>query len=178
MRIAIDIDEVMGDTHTAKYALFKARGFAPSDDDLVGRKLADIAPPEVAAAIELELHKGFFFAGIEPMEGAAEAVKQLAERHEIFVATAAMDYPASVPHKVAWLSRNFPFIDPQNYVFCGDKSILRADVLIDDSPRHFDGFGGQGVCFRALHNHGADVSVCLDRWADAPALIAELEGRV
>ena len=177
MRIAIDIDEVMGDTHTAKYALFAARGFAPSDDDLIGRKLADIAPPEVAAAIELELHKGFFFAGIEPMEDAIDAVKQLAERHEIFVATAAMDYPASVPHKVAWLARHFPFIDPQNYVFCGDKSILRADILIDDSPRHFPGFGGHGVCFKALHNHGADVELCLDRWSDAPALIAELEGQ-
>ena len=37
MRIAIDMDEVMSDTHAAKYALYSARGFAPSDEDLAGR---------------------------------------------------------------------------------------------------------------------------------------------
>lgn len=177
MRIAIDMDEVMSDTHAAKYALYSDRGFAPSDEDLAGRKLGDIAPAETTAAVELEMHKGFFFANLQPVEGAVDAIRDLSEHHEIFVATAAMDYPASVPHKIAWLARHFPFIDPQNYVFCGDKGILKADLLIDDSPRHFPGFAGQGVCFTALHNHGEEVEVRLDRWADAPKLVAELEAR-
>ncbi|SFH24039.1 5'(3')-deoxyribonucleotidase [Palleronia marisminoris] len=175
MRIAIDMDEVMTDTHAAKYALFASRGCAPSDEDLAGRKLSDLAPAEVTAAVECEMHKGFFFANLQPMDGAAEAVASLVERHEIFVATAAMDYPASIPHKIAWLAKHFPFIDPQNYVFCGNKGILQADILIDDSPRHFPGFSGKGVCFKALHNHGTEVALRLDHWSDAAELITELE---
>jgi len=39
-----------------------------------------------------------------------------------------------------------------NFVFCGDKSILRADYLIDDSYRHFERFHGTGILFSAPHN--------------------------
>jgi 5'(3')-deoxyribonucleotidase len=37
-------------------------------------------------------------------------------------------------------------------VFCGDKSILRADYLIDDLPRNLEIFQGQGLLFTAPHN--------------------------
>ena len=37
---------------------------------------------------------------------------------------------------IRWLRRHFPFIAPSNIVFCGDKSIVDADYLIDDRPRH------------------------------------------
>lgn len=117
------------------------------------------------------MQKGVFFANVAPMPGAAEAVAALSERHEVFVATAAMEYPASCAHKVAWMARHLPMVDPLNLVLCGDKSIVAADVLIDDSPRHFDGFAGAGVCFTALHNMGAEVAWRLDRWPDAAALL-------
>jgi 5'(3')-deoxyribonucleotidase len=37
-------------------------------------------------------------------------------------------------------------------VFCGDKSILNADYLIDDNGYNFDGFRGEGLLFDAPHN--------------------------
>jgi 5'(3')-deoxyribonucleotidase len=37
-------------------------------------------------------------------------------------------------------------------VFCGDKSILLADYLIDDTFRHLERFKGQGILFSAPHN--------------------------
>ncbi len=171
MRIAIDMDEVLADTHAAKAALYADLGWSWPDADLRGRKLGDLAPDAVEAAVEAEMQKGMFFANVAPMPGAAAAVERLAARHEVFVATAAMEYPASCAHKVAWMARHLPAIDPLNLVLCGDKSIIAADVLIDDSPRHFDGFGGIGVCFDALHNHGADVAWRLSSWDAAPDLM-------
>ena len=44
--------------------------------------------------------------------------------------------PASFAAKFAWLGRRFPFIPPSHIVFCGDKSVIAADYLIDDEPRH------------------------------------------
>ena len=37
-------------------------------------------------------------------------------------------------------------------MFCGDKSILNADYLIDDNAYNFDGFRGEGLLFDAPHN--------------------------
>lgn len=174
MRIAIDMDEVLADTHVAKRALYAARGREWDDTALRGRKMDALADDVTRAAVEAVLKDGTFFAGLEPMEGAIAAVRDLATEHEIFIATAAMEYPASCPHKFAWLQRHMPFIDPLNIVFCGDKSIVAADVLIDDNARHFERFGGTGILFSALHNMGAEAPHRLDRWTDAAALVRSL----
>ncbi len=175
MRLAIDMDEVLADTHSAKAALYADLGYSWREDELAGRRLKDLAPAEIEAQVEGKMHQGLFFAELEPIEGASEAVGALARRHEIFVATAAMEYPASCAHKIAWMNRHFPAIDTMNIVFCGDKGIIAADVLIDDSPRHFADFGGIGVCFTALHNLGAEVPYRLDAWRDAPELLDRIE---
>lgn len=176
MRVAIDMDEVIADTHAAKRALYRALGFDCAEADLTGRTLSDLAPAEITAAVEAEMHKGVFFADLPVIEGAAEALAALGRRHEIFIATAAMEYPASCAHKIAWMARHFPAIDPMRLVLCGDKSVVRADVLIDDSPRHFERFAGIGVCFSAAHNAGADVPWRLDRWSGAEALLDGIAG--
>ena len=63
-----------------------------------------------------------------------------------------MEVPTSFTAKYNWLGRHFPFIPPSHIVFCGDKSILRADFLIDDNPRQLRRFQGQGILFEAPHN--------------------------
>ena len=37
-------------------------------------------------------------------------------------------------------------------MFCGDKSIIRADFMIDDSVQNLKAFIGQGIVFTAPHN--------------------------
>lgn len=172
MRIAVDMDEVLADTHTAKLAFYARRfGYTWTEAELLGRKMADLALPEHAEAMEAAQHGGLFFADLPLIEGAVEVLAQLAERHDVFIASAAMEYPASGPHKVAWLARHFPFIDPLNVVLCGDKSILGVDVLIDDSPRHFARFRGAGVLFTAPHNLNHPHPLRLDRWSDADSFL-------
>lgn len=69
-----------------------------------------------------------------------------------------MVVPNSLGPKFRWLRRHFPFILPSHYVFCGDKSILRAAYLIDDQPKNLIGFEGQGLLFTAPHNTSTDTS--------------------
>ena len=76
----------------------------------------------------------------------------MAERYELFVATAAMEFPNSFLDKYKWLQHHLPFISWRNYVFCGDKSILNAEYLIDDNSYNFEGFRGEGILFSAPHN--------------------------
>ncbi|MEI9970505.1 MAG: hypothetical protein WDM87_18525 [Terracidiphilus sp.] len=45
------------------------------------------------------------------------------------------------------------FLHPAHALcFCGTKSILRADYLIDDQPRNLTRFEGQGLLYSAPHN--------------------------
>ena len=48
--------------------------------------------------------------------------------------------------------RHFPFIATSHIVFCGDKSIVAADYLIDDNVRQLSRFRGEGIIFTAPHN--------------------------
>ena len=172
MRIAVDMDEVLADTHAAKLAMFANRfGYSWSDEDLLGRHFSELVRPEHAEAMESIQHAGIFFADLPLINGAVRAMERLNERFELFIATAAMEYPASGPHKVAWLARHFPFINPLRVVLCGDKSILATDILIDDSPRHFERFSGNGVLFSAPHNSGHPHPLRLDGWSNLDGLL-------
>jgi len=51
-------------------------------------------------------------------------------------------------------------------VFCGNKSILRADFLIDDQPKNLLRFEGQGLLYTAPHNVSATGFVRVDNWLE------------
>ena len=97
-------------------------------------------------------HAPGFFADIPVKENAVEVMRELHQKYEIFVATAAMEFPNSFREKYDWLRAHFPFIHWSNIVFCGDKSILRGDYLIDDMARNFANFEGEAVLFTMPHN--------------------------
>jgi 5'(3')-deoxyribonucleotidase len=77
-----------------------------------------------------------------------------------------MEYPESFAAKYDWLKTHFPFINELNFVFCGDKSIIHADYLIDDTPKHLDTFVGEGLLFNALHNINAKGYQRVYNWKD------------
>jgi hypothetical protein len=64
------------------------------------------------------------------MEGSQTVIKRLSETYEVFVTSAATDYPNSFPARYIWLKKHFPFIPDKDTVFCWDKSIIRADFKI------------------------------------------------
>ena len=67
------------------------------------------------------------------MPHAQEVVKKLTEQYDVYIATAAMDVPTSFHDKYEWLLEFFPFLDPQQFVFCGRKNVVKTDYLIDDN---------------------------------------------
>ncbi len=105
-----------------------------------------------------------FFADIPVMADSREVIRELMSAYEVFITTAAMDVPNSFAAKFNWLQRHFPFIPVSNVVFCGDKSIVAADYMIDDDVRHFRKFRGEGILFTAPHNvHEAEFRR-VDNW--------------
>ena len=172
--ICVDMDEVIADAlgeHLLRYN--RHFGESVTVDDLNGRWLTDFVPAErQEAAIEF-LRSEDFFAVLEVMPESQRVLKRLQERYDIFIATAAMEVPTSFTAKFEWLERHFPFIPPSHIVFCGDKSILRADFLIDDNPRQLRRFRGEGILFTAPANVHVTGFRRVDDWLDVERMFLE-----
>ncbi|MBB2146300.1 5'(3')-deoxyribonucleotidase [Pedobacter sp. LMG 31464] len=92
-----------------------------------------------------------FFRHLPVIDGGVEAVKKLQEKYEVYIVSAAMEFPNSLEDKRHWLADHFPFISWKNIIFCGDK-IVNTDIMIDDRARNFVGFKGRPLLFSSPHN--------------------------
>jgi 5'(3')-deoxyribonucleotidase/uncharacterized protein with PQ loop repeat len=181
LRIAVDMDEVIADAFGKTLWAFNQRTGQNITKEQIARDGLEtvFAPetftPELKAVFEEMHHDRTFFADLELMEGGQEALRALSADFEIFIASAAMDVPSSFDAKYEWLKQYFPFIPPSHYVFCGDKSILNADFLIDDRPRHFEHFVGTGILFTAPHNVNRPAKLRADNWGDVTRILREAQ---
>lgn len=152
VRIAIDMDEVIADFQTKHLDLFNYN-FKESltIEDIKGTRLWKLRQHISKEILEF-VDDADFFRDLKVIDGSQEVIRELSKYYEIYITTAAMEHPSSFQAKFEWLNEHFSFIPPMNYVFCGDKSIIKADYLIDDSSRHFERFQGQGILFTAPHN--------------------------
>ncbi len=174
-RICVDMDEVMADTlaeHIRRYNQTFDEEVTP--EDLAGKGLWEVAPLDRQAQLRAFLDAEDFFEDLPLMPDAQPVLKDLSTRFEIYIATQAMAVPNSLGPKYRWLQRHFPFIPPTHYVFCGDKSILRADFLIDDQPRNLLRFEGQGLLYSAPHNIMATGYVRVNNWLEVAQFFADL----
>jgi Uncharacterized protein conserved in bacteria len=175
LRIAIDMDEVMADSlaeHVRRYNA--AFGAQLAIGDLRGRSLERHVPPAHREAAEAMLDASFF-RDLAVLPDCQDVIRDLASRHEVFIATAAMDVPVSFDAKYQWLREHFPLIPPSHFVFCGDKTVIDADYLIDDRPRHFARFKGRPLLFSAPHNSDETRYPRVASWAEIRELFAKLE---
>jgi 5'(3')-deoxyribonucleotidase len=170
-RIAVDMDEVMADA-VAEHLLRYNRDHNEhlTKQDLEGKWLWDVVARDRHPALEGYLQSEDFFEVLEVMPEAQRVMEALHEKYEVFIATAAMEVPSSFTAKFRWLERHFPFISPSHIVFCGDKSILRADYLIDDNPRQLRRFSGEGILYSSPHNKYVTEFRRVKDWLEVEAL--------
>jgi 5'(3')-deoxyribonucleotidase len=147
------MDEVMADAlaeHLLRYN--RDHNEKLTLKDLHGKKLWDVVAIEHHNTLEGYLRSEDFFESLTVMPESQRVMRLLQQKYEVFIATAAMEVPTSFHQKFRWLERHFPFLPPSHIVYCGDKSIIRADYLIDDNPRQLRRFHGEGILFTSPHN--------------------------
>jgi 5'-nucleotidase len=153
-RIAIDMDDVLADT-AGKFRqmyLDGRHGRPPvhTDEALRQESLRDLLGEVDFRAIHDLVYQPGFFRDIPVMDGAKDALPRLAEKYDLFITTAAMEFKHSFVDKYDWLAEHFPQISWRNIVFCGDKSIILAEVMIDDMPYNLATFSGEKPGLPAL----------------------------
>ena len=175
LRIAVDMDEVIADSFGKQLSVYNQRTGSHLTSELASSQgLGSLIPQDRWEEFAGIPHEGGFFADLDPIEGSREALLTLSQRHDVYIVSAAMEIPFSFDAKYKWLQKNFAFIPSSRIVFCGDKNIINADVLVDDRSRHFKQFRGTGILFTAPHNNGETAHLRADNWND---VLRILEGR-
>lgn len=173
-RIIVDMDEVLADVipkFTALYERYFGRKLHP--EDYAGKKIYDLPG---AAHIRNHLHDPGFFLDLPVMPHAREVMRWLARHYDVYVATATMEFPNSLPDKYVWLRREFPFISWRRLVFCGSKEVLVGDYMIDDHVSNVERFGGKALLYTASHNLYEKRFTRVDDWLEVRAFFEkELE---
>jgi len=149
--IAIDMDGVIADVESHYLTWYENEfGIKLTKKDLLGKSHDDAFPQ--FGIIRKFASTPDFFLTIPVMDGAVEALRELMTTFDIYIVSAAMEYPQSLPEKLTWLNKHFPFIGWRNIIFCGNKNIIATDYMIDDQILNLDNFSGTSILFDAFHN--------------------------
>ncbi|ASU33052.1 5' nucleotidase, NT5C type [Mucilaginibacter xinganensis] len=168
--IAIDMDGVIADEVVQLLTWYERHyGLKIHPNELSGRSEDEVVP-EKDAYTKFTKMAGFFRT-MPLMPGAVESVKKLSAQYDIYIVSAAMQYPHSLSEKREWLGANFPFISWRNIIFCGDKSIIGTDYMIDDHIKNLDYFKGKTIMFHAFHNVNHNHHTRVNNWDEVLTLM-------
>ncbi len=163
--IAVDMDGVLADSEAQFLRWYeKETGIKVDRLTFIGVPENECLPDKTA--VKRYVNTAGFFRTLPLIEGGVEALKKLMERFDVYIVSAAMEFPLSLFEKKQWLEEHFPFISWKNICFCGDKSIIHTDYLIDDHIRNLDSFRGTPLLFSAAHNANVTHHKRHNNWAE------------
>lgn len=162
--VAVDMDEVLADVMPKFLGIYeRLTGVRPAQEEYWGKKIYQLPG---ASGLREELFKPGFFADLPLIEGAQEGLEWLHAHYDVFIVTAAQEFPLSLDEKYQWLQRHFPQLSWKQYVFCGSKSIISTDYMLDDHAFNLEQFKGVPLLFTANHNIGEHRFIRLNNWAE------------
>lgn len=171
MTLFVDMDEVIADTYGAHVEWYnKDFNASLSLEECHGKEVWQMVPEEHQQSVRLHATRPGFFRSLKPIANSQQVLRELNEKYELFIASAAMQFPNSLREKSEWLDEHFPFIHWKRRILCGDKHILKGDVLIDDRSYNLQHFTGpRPMLFTSPHNvHSNGFERALD-WEDIAA---------
>lgn len=171
--IAIDMDGVIADIEPHLFKWYQKETGVTLTKEAVRGLREEEAFSDKTAFLKM-VNTPSFFRTAPVMKDAVETVKSLMESYEIYIVSAAMEFPLSLFEKREWLAEHFPFISWKNIVFCGDKSIIDTDFLIDDHGKNLDFFKGKSLMFTAFHNVNLNHHQRINNWLEVPGLLKAL----
>lgn len=167
MRIFVDMDEVIADTYQEHINIYNKEFNANFTKVEAENKCSDFwkcVPPEHQQNVKDHARQVGFFRNLAVIPHSQEVLKELYHKHEVYIASAAMQFPNSLKEKSDWLDEFFPFIKWQHRILCGDKHMLKGDVLIDDRAYNLERFEGRAILFTSPHNIGEERFERVSSW--------------
>lgn len=153
--IMVDMDDVLTYGNFSKI-LEDYLGYKPNYDNIKNYYIQDI----------LEDKKDDFFSKFKDMDmyknatllpDCYEILKELSKYYKIYICTdyiwrEIIEYAGNnLKNKYNFLYNKLDFIEPKNFIFVGDKSVVNCDIKIDDKVNNIEGAKTK-LLFTAWHN--------------------------
>lgn len=139
MRILVDMDGVIVDFEKGFLEKWKKvhldKPFIPLEERTVC-KVKDQYAPELRQLVSGIYHAPGFFRELEPVPGSLEALTAMQELGiEVFICSSPLsEYRNCVLEKFEWVDQHLGKEWVKKVVLTKDKTLVRADVLVDDNP--------------------------------------------
>ena len=151
--IAFDCDDVLIDLlEYWVYWLNQAYHLNVKREDITDWDISLFFPSLTEEEIFEPLYSPNFWYGVKGKPNVKETIEYQKYRgHQVVVATAS-DI-STISYKINnCLFRLYDCFDKDDIIVIKDKSLLNADVLIDDNPDNFNGFKGIRILMDSPHN--------------------------
>lgn len=168
-RILVDMDGVLADVYSRFFELHEEdTGQIKTMDEIIGLKEVEAFP-----GLARWVNTPGFFLTIPVMPDSQRVLGLLNQKYEIVVVSMATEFPVSLTDKQIWLHNHFHFISWKQSVFCGNKSLIKADIMIDDHLKNLDNFKGETIMFTQPHNMNISSSKHrrVDSWVEIEKLL-------
>jgi 5'(3')-deoxyribonucleotidase len=167
-KIALDMDDVIADYVGKAVKTYEAEFDTKVDrTKMHGKKVWQIIPDDHAKVVRQFPYRPGFFRDLEIKPGARETIEKLQQKYEVFIVTAAMQFPTSFVDKYEWIKEHLPFFSWENMVYCGHKHVIDADYLVDDHEKNLNAFtAGEPIIFTAPHNAHLNSYKRVNNWQE------------
>lgn len=138
MIVLVDMDGVLANFEKGFLDIWQARyGHLPyvKLEERHTFYIEDQYPEEHRETIYNIFCESGFFRHLAPIEGAIEAVREMATRFEVYICTSPLSgHSACEQEKVDWVGQHLGKAFKKRVILTSDKTLVRGDILIDDSP--------------------------------------------
>lgn len=146
------MDEVMADTMGAMMSWYTENYGDDIDySKMIGSWMLGI-PERHREEVRKQLYSQGFFRHLPVMKDCVDVMDELNKKYEVFIVSAATEFPNSLKDKLEWLEEHFPFLTWRQLVLCGDKRMITGDYMIDDHTRNLVHFTGKPYLYSTVMN--------------------------
>lgn len=167
----VDMDDVIADA-TGQFIEYYAKEFGIRVERTVldGKEEGEGFPDNHTVLAEFPFRPNFFRT-MNVNENSQEVLEKLNKKYELFIVSAAIEFPQSLTEKLSWLAEHFPFLTWKQIVFCGSKAVVHGDYMIDDLPRNLKTFNGEKLIYTAPHNTHVKDFKRVNNWREIDELL-------
>jgi 5'(3')-deoxyribonucleotidase len=180
MIIVCDIDNIINNLAEKTIEIYNHRNNKNIKvSDIISYNFYDCCSKEDADNIIGLFKDKKLWDSLNPLEGSQNGLKQLIKKgHSVYLATAT--HPINFEWKIAWIKQYFPFIPEDNVIRIVDKSLLKADAIIDDCLDNLISSFAERICldYPWNHNESKDYAYSIRRaynWSDIVNIINDIE---
>jgi len=157
LTILVDMDDVLENLVECWLAEIELRfGISIPIEDIKTWDIASFFPTLTKEQVFSPLSDDEFWDKLTPLLGASECLSILInDGHTVRIVTAS--YYETLPAKMKWLFKHYPFLKWEDVIVAYDKKIINGDVLIDDGIHNLEGAPYKKILFSRPYNIDYDA---------------------